>query len=59
MSAVIRIRILLTDMKPCREAARAHGEVFREEKPACTFVQVSGLIDPTWLIEIEADAIES
>jgi hypothetical protein len=37
-----------------RDAARAHGEVFRDVRPACTFVQVSGFIDPTWLVEIEA-----
>jgi enamine deaminase RidA (YjgF/YER057c/UK114 family) len=40
-----------------RDAARAHGEVFREIHPACTFVEVSGFIDPTWLVEIEADCV--
>jgi enamine deaminase RidA (YjgF/YER057c/UK114 family) len=54
---VTRTRVLLTDMKDWREAARAHGEYFREARPACTFVQVSGFIDPAWLVEIEADAI--
>jgi len=54
---VTRTRIMLTDMKRWREAARAHGEFFGEARPACTFVQVSGFIDPTWLVEIEADAI--
>jgi enamine deaminase RidA (YjgF/YER057c/UK114 family) len=59
LHSVIRTRIMLTDMTLWREAARAHGEVFRDVKPACTFVEVSGFIDPTWLIEIEADAVQS
>ena len=54
---VVRTRIMLTDMTTWREAARAHGEVFRDVRPACTFVQVSGFIDPAWLIEIEADCV--
>ena len=48
---------MLTDISSWREAARAHGEVFRNIRPACTFVQVSGFIDPTWLVEIEADCV--
>ena len=59
LRSVIRTRIMLTDITLWREAARAHGEVFRDVKPACTFVEVSGFIDPTWLIEIEADAVQS
>ncbi len=54
---VIRTRIMLTDMSRWRDAARAHGEVFRDIRPACTFVQVSGFIDPAWLVEIEADCV--
>ena len=57
MAQVIRTRIMLTDISRWREAARAHGEVFHEVRPACTFVQVSGFIDPTWLVEIEADCV--
>jgi enamine deaminase RidA (YjgF/YER057c/UK114 family) len=52
---IIRTRIMLTDISSWRDAARAHGEVFRDVRPACTFVQVSGFIDPNWLVEIEAD----
>jgi len=52
---VIRTRILLVDIASWREAARAHGEVFAEIRPACTFVEVSRFIDPAWLIETEAD----
>jgi enamine deaminase RidA (YjgF/YER057c/UK114 family) len=56
---VIRTRIMLTDIGRWRDAARAHGELFGEVRPACTFVQVSGFIDPDWLVEIEADAVVS
>jgi len=54
---VMRTRIMLTDMSRWRDAARAHGEVFRDVRPACTFVQVSGFIDPAWLVEVEADCV--
>lgn len=57
MAQVVRTRIMLTDISRWREAARAHGEVFRDVRPACTFVQVSGFIDPAWLVEIEADCV--
>ena len=48
---------MLTDITTWREAARAHGEVFGEARPACTFVQVAGFIDPDCLVEREADAV--
>jgi enamine deaminase RidA (YjgF/YER057c/UK114 family) len=54
--SVIRTRILLVDIDTWRDAARAHGEVFGEIRPACTFVEISRLIDPAWLVETEADA---
>jgi enamine deaminase RidA (YjgF/YER057c/UK114 family) len=54
--AIIRTRVYLTDPTTWRDAARAHGEVFHELRPASTFVAVAGLIDPAWLVEIEADA---
>ena len=54
---VTRTRIMVTDMARWREAARAHGEFFRDVRPAATFVQVDGFIDPSWLVEIEVDAI--
>ena len=54
---VIRTRVMLTDISRWEEAARAHGEAFSGVKPACTFVQVSRLIDPGWLVEIEADCV--
>jgi enamine deaminase RidA (YjgF/YER057c/UK114 family) len=57
MDHMVRTRIMLTDMRDWREAARAHGEVFANIRPACTFVEVSGFIDPEWRVEIEAEAI--
>ena len=57
LADVTRTRIMLTDMARWRDAARAHGEVFGAIRPACTFVQVVGFIDPAWLVEIEADAV--
>lgn len=54
---VIRTRVMLTDISRWKEAARAHGEVFGEIRPVCTFVAVSGFVDPDWLVELEADAV--
>jgi enamine deaminase RidA (YjgF/YER057c/UK114 family) len=57
LSSVIRTRVMLTDISRWKEAARAHGEAFSHIKPACTFVQVSGFINPDWLVELEADCV--
>lgn len=57
MGDVIRTRVMLTDISRWKEAARAHGEAFADIRPACTFVEVRGFIDPEWLVEIEADCI--
>jgi enamine deaminase RidA (YjgF/YER057c/UK114 family) len=54
---VIRTRVMLTDISRWEEAARAHGEIFGSVKPASTFVEVKGLINREWLVEIEADCI--
>jgi enamine deaminase RidA (YjgF/YER057c/UK114 family) len=54
---VMRTRVYLTDISNWKEAARAHGEAFSDIRPACTFVEVKGLIDKEWLVEIEADCI--
>jgi enamine deaminase RidA (YjgF/YER057c/UK114 family) len=53
---VIRTRMYLTDAGHWPEVARAHGEVFAETRPAATAVIVAGLLDPAWLVEIEAEA---
>ena len=57
LASVLRTRVMLTDISRWQEAARAHGEVFSEIRPACTFVEVSRFIDPGWLVEIEADCV--
>ncbi len=57
VEAVIRTRIMLTDINQWEAAAKAHGELFSTIKPACTFVEVNGFIDPLWLVETEMDAV--
>ena len=54
---VVRTRIMLTDITRWREAAAVHGQYFSDIRPAATFVEVSGFIDPRWLVETEVDAI--
>jgi enamine deaminase RidA (YjgF/YER057c/UK114 family) len=53
---VVRTRMFVTDISRWEDYGRAHGEVFRKIMPATTMVEVSRLIDPRMLIEIEADA---
>jgi enamine deaminase RidA (YjgF/YER057c/UK114 family) len=54
---VVRTRIFLTRAKDIEGAGRAHGEVFRDVRPATTAVVVAALLDPRWLLEIEAEAL--
>ena len=54
---VVRTRLFVTDITRWQEIGRAHGEVFGAIRPASTMVQVSGLVDPAMLVEIEAEAI--
>lgn len=57
LNDVVRTRLFLTRIDLWEQAAKAHGEAFGEIRPACTFVQVAGLIDPQWLVEMEFDAV--
>jgi enamine deaminase RidA (YjgF/YER057c/UK114 family) len=54
---VVRTRIFVTDISQWEAIGRAHGEFFRDVRPAATMVEVSRLIDPAMLVEIEADAV--
>ncbi len=54
---VVRTRIYVTDIRQWEAVGRAHGEVFGTIRPACTLVEVKGLVDPDMLVEIEAEAI--
>jgi len=56
MKHVVRTRIYLAHIHDWEKAGRAHGEIFKNIRPACTIVEVSKLIDPQMLVEIEADA---
>ena len=57
MQNVVRTRVILTDISRWEEAAKAHGEVFSDIRPATTFFESSALINKDWLVEIEADAV--
>lgn len=59
MSDVVRTRMFVTDISHWEEIGRAHGEVFAGINPAATMVEVSRLVNPDHLVEIEVDAVVS
>jgi len=57
LSDVVRTRMFVTDISRWEEYGRAHGEFFGTIKPCTSMIEVKGLIDPDYLIEIEATAV--
>ncbi|MBN8658657.1 MAG: RidA family protein [Anaerolineae bacterium] len=59
LNDVTRTRMFVTDISKWEEIGRAHGEFFREIKPAASMIEVKGLINPELLVEIEVTAVIS
>ena len=53
----MRTRVYITSADDWEEIGRAHGEVFGDIRPASAMLVITGLLDPRFLVEIEADAI--
>jgi reactive intermediate/imine deaminase len=57
MSDVVRTRLFVTNMADWEAIGRVHGQFFGTIRPACSMIEVKGLISPDMLLEIEAEAI--
>jgi len=59
LADVVRVRTFVTDIRRWEEVAKAQGEVFADIRPAATLVEVTALVDPELLVEIEVDAVKA